>query len=132
MLPTESGICLFLGLFCFCFYCYELIRKNREGLKYPECPHVIKYNFLIVPREARRALNLHSMKQTSRVKYNVCSKMKRNGGGMGRKVGGTFKREVTSVYLWLIHVDVLQKPSQYCQVITLQLKIKFKKVSSTP
>ena len=33
-----------------------------------------------------------------------------------------------SVYLWLIHVDVWQKPSQYCKVITFQLKqIKFKK-----
>ena len=45
-------------------------------------------------------------------------------GGMGRKVGGRFKREGTYVYLWLIHVDVWQKPSQYCQVI-LQLKIKY-------
>ena len=28
------------------------------------------------------------------------------------------------VYLWLIHVGVWQKPSQYCKVISLQLKIK--------
>jgi len=28
------------------------------------------------------------------------------------------------VYLWLIHVDEWQKPSQYCKVIILQLKIK--------
>ena len=27
------------------------------------------------------------------------------------------------VYLWLIHVDVWQKPTQYCKVIILQLKI---------
>ena len=27
------------------------------------------------------------------------------------------------VYLWLIHVDVWQKPIQYCEVICLQLKI---------
>ena len=26
------------------------------------------------------------------------------------------------VYLWLIHIDVWQKPSQYCKVIILQLK----------
>ena len=25
--------------------------------------------------------------------------------------------------LWLIHVDVWQKPTQYCKAITLQLKI---------
>ena len=40
--------------------------------------------------------------------------------GDGREVleGGTY------VYLWLIHVDVSQKPSQYYKVIIFQLKIK--------
>ena len=33
----------------------------------------------------------------------------------------------TYVYLWLIHVDVWQKPTQYCKAIILQLKINFKK-----
>ena len=27
------------------------------------------------------------------------------------------------VYLWLIHIDVWQKPTQYCKAIILQLKI---------
>ena len=27
-------------------------------------------------------------------------------GGMGREMGGKFKREVIYVYLWLIHVEV--------------------------
>ena len=31
------------------------------------------------------------------------------------EVGGRFKREATYVYLWLIHVDVWQKPVQYCK-----------------
>ena len=48
-------------------------------------------------------------------------------GGMGRKVGGRMKREATCVYLyvylWLIHVDVWQKPTHYCKAIILQLKI---------
>ena len=36
-------------------------------------------------------------------------------------------RRGTHVYLWLIHVDVWQKPSQYCKAIILQLKqINFK------
>ena len=41
-----------------------------------------------------------------------------NGEGSGREVqdGGTH------VHLWLIHVDVWQKPSQYYKVIILQLK----------
>ena len=28
----------------------------------------------------------------------------------------------TQVYLWPIHIDVWQKPSQYCKVFILQLK----------
>ena len=30
------------------------------------------------------------------------------------------------VHPWLIHVNVWQKPSQYCKVISLQLKLKKK------
>ena len=44
---------------------------------------------------------------------------------MGKGIGGRFKREGTCVCLWLIHVVVWQKQSQYCKVIILQLKIKF-------
>ena len=42
----------------------------------------------------------------------------RGGEGGGRRVqdGGTH------VYLWLVHVNVWQKPSQYCKVIIFQLK----------
>ena len=39
-----------------------------------------------------------------------------------------FNREGTYVYLWLIHVDVWQKPTQYYKPIILQLKIFFKKL----
>ena len=39
------------------------------------------------------------------------------------EVGGNFQREGTYVYLWLMHVDVRQKPTQYCNAIILQLKI---------
>ena len=42
---------------------------------------------------------------------------------MGREMTGQFKREGTYVYLWLIHVNVWQKLSQYCKVIILQLKL---------
>jgi len=41
---------------------------------------------------------------------------------LGRERGGKFKREGTYVYLWLIHVDGWQKPTQYCKAIILQLK----------
>ena len=43
---------------------------------------------------------------------------------VGREGGGGFRIRVGKhVYLWLIHVDVWQKPSQYCKVIILQLKL---------
>ena len=40
------------------------------------------------------------------------------GVGGGRRV----QDRGTYVHLWLIHVDVWQKPPQYCKVISLQLK----------
>ena len=36
--------------------------------------------------------------------------------------GGRFKLEETYVYLWLTHVDVWEKPTQFCKVIILELK----------
>ena len=43
--------------------------------------------------------------------------------GMGREIleGGTH------VYPWLIHVNIWEKPPQYCKVIGLQLKLKINK-----
>ena len=40
------------------------------------------------------------------------------------EVGRSFKREWAYVYIWLIHVDVWQKPAQYYKAVILQLKIK--------
>ena len=37
-----------------------------------------------------------------------------------------FRREETYLYLWLIHVDVWQKPAQYCKTISLQFEKKKK------
>ena len=39
-------------------------------------------------------------------------------------MGGRSKREGTYVYLWLIHADIWQKPTQYYKAIILQLKMK--------
>ena len=38
-------------------------------------------------------------------------------GGMGREMGGSFKREGTCVSVWLIHADVWQKPARFCKAI---------------
>ena len=42
-------------------------------------------------------------------------------GGMGRDVAGRFGGEETYVHLWLIHVGVWQKPTQFYKAINLQL-----------
>ena len=44
-------------------------------------------------------------------------------GWDGRAVGGMFEWEGTWVNLWLIHVGVWKKSTQYCKAIILQLKI---------
>jgi len=44
-------------------------------------------------------------------------------GGIGWEVGGGFRKEGTYVYLWLIYVDVWQKPTQHCNTIILQIKM---------
>jgi len=41
--------------------------------------------------------------------------------GIGKEVGGGLGWG-TRVHLWLIHVNVWQKPPQYYKVISLQLK----------
>ena len=40
------------------------------------------------------------------------------------KLGGKFKREEIYAFLWLIHIDIWQKPKQFCKAIILQLKTK--------
>ena len=47
-------------------------------------------------------------------------------GGRGWETGGRFKREEAFVHLWLIHVDVWGRLTQYCKAIILQLKINKK------
>ena len=48
-------------------------------------------------------------------------------GWDGWEVAESFKKEGTYVYLWLFHVNVWQKPTQYCKAIILQLKINLKR-----
>ena len=47
------------------------------------------------------------------------------------EAGGNFKREGVYVYLWLIHVDIWQKPRQYYKAIIFQLKRNFFKKKRT-
>jgi len=49
---------------------------------------------------------------------------------MGWELGERSKREGTYAHLWLIHVDLWQKPTQYCKAIILQLKIEKNKMNN--
>ena len=44
--------------------------------------------------------------------------------------GGTLQREGIYVFLWLIHVDVWQKPTQYCNYASIKNKFKKSFISS--
>jgi len=49
----------------------------------------------------------------------LCDKLEGWDGVVGGREG---RKEGTYAYLWLIHVDIWQKPIQYCKAIILQLK----------
>ena len=61
---------------------------------------------------------------TQGIKLVLCDNLEGRGG---REVGEEFRKEGSHVCLWLIPVDVWQKPSQYCKVIIHQLKLRKKK-----
>ena len=50
--------------------------------------------------------------------------------GVGREEVRGFSGEGTHVCLWVIHVDLWQKPSQYCKVIICQLNESFNKANA--
>ena len=65
---------------------------------------------------------LYDARSSTRVLYNNLERW--DGVGDGREVQGEGDMYV---YLWLIHADTWQKPTQYCKAIILQLKLKIKK-----
>ena len=79
-----------------------------------------------LPSEPRGKPGLMAQIFTEELLTNDCEKggMGSEVGGMGSKVGGRFKREGTYVYLWLIHVDVWQKPTQHCKAVKKKKKKK--------
>ena len=62
------------------------------------------------------ASSMHEARHSSPVLWNNPEGQGEEGVERGVQHGGTH------VYLWQIHVDVWQKPSQDCEVIILQLK----------
>ena len=62
------------------------------------------------------ANSMHEAGHSKLVLWDNLGRWDEEGGGKGVQDGGT------PVHLQLIHVDVWQKPPQYCKVISLQLK----------
>ena len=58
---------------------------------------------------------MHEIGHTKPVHWN-------NAEGWDGEGSGRWFRMGPHVHLWLIHVNVWQKPLQYCKVISLQLK----------
>ena len=57
--------------------------------------------------------------EAGHAKLVLCDRLEGYGGeGAGRRG----QEEGTHVYLHPVHIDVWQKPSQYCKVIILQVK----------
>ena len=92
--------------------------------------------------EGEGGVNGESSKETYTLPYvkepvEICCMMQSSTPGLwdnlegwdGVRDGRRFKREETYVYLWQIHVDVWQKPTQYCKAIILQLRINLKYIS---
>ena len=66
----------------------------------------------------RWPVQVQCMKQSTQSQCSgTTQKLGWDGGGCGVQDWGTH------VHPWLIHVNVWQKPSQYCKVIILQLKL---------
>ena len=70
---------------------------------------------------------------TQKIGQMPCDNLERwNGGREGKEVqeGGEICIYIYT-QLWLILVDVWQRPIQYCKAIILQLKINFKKLKNS-
>ena len=94
---------------CVCVYTHTyttFIKPTLLYLKLTQCYNDIRQLYL---NKVENNFKLENFKSISFV----------GGAGGGREVQG----EGTCVHLWQIHVDVWQKPIQYCEATTIQLKI---------
>ena len=98
---------------------------------------IMAVSFYIPTNSARGFPFLHTLSRIIICRFFVDShsdrelksgtRLEPRGVQWGGRWEGVIKRKDTYVYLWLIHVDIRQKPTQYCKAIILQLKI-FKNV----
>ena len=94
-------------------------------------PHVHKF-ILYVFLHCCPANNFFSTicKIDSQREFAVCFRKFQTGAlyqprglGIGKEMGGRFKREGRYVHIWLIHVEVSEKTTKFCRAIILPLKI---------
>ena len=74
---------------------------------------VLSFNFPV-------GLNIFKERNLGKMRLEVRNDL----AGLWREMGVRFKSEGTYVDLWLIHVDVWQKPTKFRKAIILQLKKK--------
>ena len=99
-----------LGHLCFC----------SQGLRNGDLVQTVNRQLL----ELCRAQNSYSSFKTQLSCYEAFSNWPgRDSDSFLHVARGAFNREGTYVCLWLIHVDIWHKPTQYCKAIILQLKI---------
>ena len=95
------------------YWCHHFTISNEA-----QKPYIPLYSFIYI---IVNTFSLHSELHQTRMKQGSqgwCSvTIWRDGAGRSGRMG-----EHMYIYLWPIHVDVWQKPSQYCKVIILQVK----------
>ena len=93
-----------------------------EGLVTPETIRRIGNNYGGLEREPC-CLELITLYDAGNSNLGLCD----NQDGWDVVRDGTDVQERGAyVYLWRIHIDIWQKPIQYCKTIVLQLKINYK------
>ena len=89
--------------------------KEGEGGIYGESNMETYITICKIDGQWRFAVGLRELK------LGLCDNLEGwDGEGGGRDV----QKGAIYVYLWLIHVDVSQKPTEFCKAIILQLKNK--------
>ena len=90
-----------------------MMSNKRAYIEYNIVPNIMKYYIL-------NDANVFLLTLEDIICCWVERQLLKSYQGMG---GGREVQDGGDIYLWMIHVDVWRKPTQYCKAIILQLKI---------